>query len=131
MSELNREQIIKALENWVKNYDGNALDFTILCNALALITSQEQMIKELGEENDRLMREKKALKCVVATARTQAKADTVRKMQERFTILLKKEFDKNTPEDASFYFKNGSIMMWGIANRVFAQIAKEMLEGKL
>lgn len=57
MENLNAEQIKKALENWVKNYDGNALDFTILCNALALINSQEQRIKELTEENERLRAE--------------------------------------------------------------------------
>jgi hypothetical protein len=80
------------------------VDVTDLKRALALINSQEQRIKELAEdlhatrteltrvqeENERLMRYKTALECVVSTARNQAKADTVRKLQER----LKAECNK-------------------------------------
>ena len=64
------------------------------------------------------------------TANVAPIADTVKKMQERFSLLLKKEYEENTPDGASFFFKNGSLMMWSIADRVFAQIAKEMLEGE-
>ena len=53
MENLNAEQVKKALENWVKNYDGKVLDFVTLCNSLALINSQEQRIKELTEEVER------------------------------------------------------------------------------
>ena len=45
--ELNRDQIVKALECWIKNFDGKLTDFKTLCEALALI-------KELTEENERL-----------------------------------------------------------------------------
>lgn len=129
--ELNREQIIKALEycNTAKRcidcpYRESDCE-TLYPNALALI-------KELTEENERLRAipeelYKEMSERMVEERKIERKL-TVRKMQERFTFLLKKEFDKNTPEDASFYFKNGSIMMWGIGNRVFAQIAKEMLD---
>ena len=91
-----------------------------LCgDALALINSQEQRIKELAEENERLMREKTALECVVSTARNQAKADTVRKMQER----LKAEM-RNTAK-YSFGSREYSV----IGEAFIDQIAKEMLEG--
>ena len=89
-------------------------------NALALINSQEQRIKELAEENERLMREKTALECVVSTARNQAKADTVRKMQER----LKAEM-RNTAK-YSFGSREYSV----IGEAFIDQIAKEMLEGE-
>ena len=111
----------------------------LLRDALALINSQEQRIKELTaenerlrennkqivtdavrsvskltEENERLMREKTALECVISTARNQATADTVRKMQER---LKKQVFSDATPHDMDLLhcFIDG--------------VAKEMLEG--
>jgi hypothetical protein len=60
----------------------------------------------------------------------QTRADTVKKMQERFSNLLEKEYKQYTPDGADHYFKNGSHMMWSIADRVFNQIAKEILEDK-
>lgn len=50
--EHNREQVIKALEHWSKNFDGKVTDLVTVCNALALINSQEQKIKKLTEENE-------------------------------------------------------------------------------
>ena len=137
MSELNREQIIKALEcccgdivecqkcAYVKN-GYNRCKERASQDALSLIN-------ELTEENERLReradRHLENLKAVLdERSESNIEADTVRKMQERFSILLKKEYEENTPEGASFYFKNGALMMWSIADRVFAQIAKEMLE---
>ena len=63
------------------------------------------------------------------TANVAPIADTVKKMQESFSNLLEKEYKQYTPDGADHYFKNGSHMMWSIADRVFNQIAKEMLEG--
>lgn len=110
--ELNRDQIIKALECCQKRkcqnctYDvfGNPLsNCRVKKHALALIkelTQAHKMLSEsydhlektkdkllserarLTEENERLMREKTALECIVSTARNQSKADTVRKMQK-------------------------------------------------
>ena len=57
-------------------------------------------------------------------------ADTVRKMQERFSSLLSEEYRKYTPEGADQYFKNGAYMMRAIADRLIILIAKEMLEGE-
>ena len=90
---------------------------TFLMNVLSLINSQEQRIKKLTEENERLMREKTALECVVSTARNQAKADTVRKMQER----LISEFDRMHKNN----FMTVEVRQW-----IIDQIAKEMLEAE-
>ena len=69
----------------------------------------------LSEGNERLMREKTALECVVSTARNQAKTDTVKKMQER----LKQGCGRVKAEGQSVLVFTES---------AFDQIAKEMLE---
>ena len=86
--KLNRDDIIKALECGVRqNCDGCPLYDALGDSDGACLDIMPpnilSLIKELVEENERLMREKTALECVVATARNQAKNDTVRKMQER------------------------------------------------
>jgi hypothetical protein len=58
MENLNAEQVKKALENWMKNYDVNVQDFTILCKALALINKQEQRIGELEKRLRYLLQSK-------------------------------------------------------------------------
>lgn len=45
--ELNREQVVKDLERWAKNYDGKMTNFITLCNAVGLI-------EKLDNENKRL-----------------------------------------------------------------------------
>ena len=116
--ELNREQTKKALE-WCyaegtcgecpyQKICFEVSQWQILRDALAIINSQEQRIKELNEENERLMRDKTALECIVATARNQAKADTVRKMH---SMLCEGRVS------------NDNVVI--VAN----QVAKEMLEG--
>lgn len=106
MENLNAEQIIRALEccangGWCIRdgcplYKDDEFGDIEKCtselskNALALIKSQDQRIAELTEENERSMREKTALECVVSTARNQAKADTVRKMRELVRKKIKK-----------------------------------------
>lgn len=57
MENLNAEQIKKALERNIRvsmalDYDCPRITYSKLKDALALITSQEQRIKELGEELD-------------------------------------------------------------------------------
>ena len=92
------------------------------------------LIKELTEENERLRDERDRYKRYYFNhdydrMETDIRAEAYREMQERFSSLLEKEYKENTPEGADFYFKNGSHMMWSVADRVFDQIAKEMLEG--
>ena len=120
--ELNREQIIKALE-WCSelrlcvdcpmraegyfSHSGNACRKALMENSLSLI-------KELTEENERLMREKTALECVVSTARNQAKAAAVQKMKER---LINYES----------YDNGGGNYVVSVCD--IRQVAKEMEEG--
>ena len=150
MENLNAEQIIKALECCTseKHECANCsyCRDEYFCDreqfkkdALALINSQEQRIKELTEENERLQTylDEHFPKCIyqydgdvqeycvlgpcgqfktVADFQKQIEADTVRKMQESLKAHLEKpEF----PWDS-----------FTVAEEVIDQIAKEMLEDK-
>lgn len=87
--ELNREQIIKALEHWAKNFDGKVTDFVTLGQALALIKELTEEDKKLKAEADRLVAEidDGILTCNFICqpkheAETkQAKADTIRNIK--------------------------------------------------
>ena len=74
----------------------------------------QDLLYKAEAENDRLMRDKTALECIVETARNQAKADTVREMQDRFNRVF-----------------GGMDATQVLLRRTFDQIAKEMIgEGK-
>jgi hypothetical protein len=92
-----------------------------LCgDALALITSQEQRIGELTEENERLRAENDELCDNIACLeidKENAERRTVRKMQERL--------DKRFCHDPAFLGVEQRLIM-----EVIDQIAKEMLEGQ-
>lgn len=121
--ELNREQVIKDLQEIVDNYSGSWQRFNVLDNALTLI-------KELTEENSRCVvfrGEEGSLKINlpeellghpdpvgdkgICGCYKQCQAGTVKKMQESFSNLLEKEYKQYTPDGADHYFKNGSHMM--------------------
>ena len=138
--ELNREQIIKALECCLEGEcDGCTYNEQTSCKEY-LLNDAISLIKELTEENEKLRADiakeftcvfgqpHKVTDCPIDDEIAKAKADTVRKMAEKFSSLLEKEYKENTPEGADHYFKNGALMMWSIADRVFDQIAKELLE---
>lgn len=138
--ELNREQIKKALEccttgtcTECPKFNKVPCKIPLMRDALALIkelTEEVASWKEIAEgyqklfedcaedraklteENERLMRDKTALECIVSTARNQAKSDTVRKMQER---LNEKLYSVPTVYNAHF-------------RKMIDQIAKEMME---
>ena len=115
--ELNREQIIKALECWIKNFDGKVTDFKTL-------TESALLIKKLTEENERLKEFSSSKcadcagctswKCDCANIEAQAKFDIVRKMQER---LLKE-------------LRTGNIIMDKSIADIINRITQEILEGK-
>lgn len=120
MSELNAEQIKKALVVcWDTTcsdceFDNNCEGHWQVCeNALSLINSYEQKIKELTEENERLH-----ASCTELTQNLhECKADTVRKMQRLIEERLDISADGYSTEE--------------VKNDVFNtidQIAKEMLE---
>ena len=142
MENLNAEQIIneiqsfiKALKDcggWVKRGNGEGwFNHEILADALALINSQEQRIKELTEENERLRAENvdcqlgfrlledafERLEKINEQTEAETRAETVGQMQER----LKERF--STATRYSKYSGAGVVM-------VIDQIAKEMVEGE-
>ena len=51
---MNDSEIIKALERWIKNFDGKATDYITLCSALDLINRQKAEIERLEETKNRL-----------------------------------------------------------------------------
>ena len=95
--ELNREQIIKALEccyeNTLSCIDCPYQDKYIECSNLTI--NALSLIKELTEENERLSEDNYRLHCdimldikdeVIADTIDQTKRATVRKMQERLRV---------------------------------------------
>jgi hypothetical protein len=116
MENLNAETVKKALELCANEWYCGLCEFTekecalIKKNALALINSLEERIKELAEENERLKDstvDYRNIPYIVADAR----ADTVRKMQERVLQLF--------PCDKKFTT---------ISRFTIDQVAKEMLK---
>ena len=123
--ELNREQIIKALECCSKETCedcpyANEDIFDTSCG-INMAKDALALIKELTEENERLRAEcenqsllwKKHFESIYETAKETVKADTVRKMQER----IKEHCIK------------GGIYPAFVASTI-DQIAKEMVEEK-
>ena len=137
MENLNAEYIKVALKchSDPKNkceicpYNKKCCSMALSNDALALINSQEQRIKELSEENERLSKEvadlQDELKCEKETNNhlcdeyMSAKADTVREMQERFKAEM-----RNTAK-YSFGGREYSV----IGEAFIDQIAQEMVEG--
>ena len=137
--ELKREEIIKALECFHHRILNSKLAEKVTEGEMMAVVDALSLINELTEENERLksveftcgfVKPHKVLECPIFDEIVRAEADTVREMKERFSSLLEKEYKEYTPEGADQYFKNGSYMMWSIADRVFHQIAKEMLEDR-
>ena len=114
--ELNAEQIKKAL----KEMNMTGVSPTAIRNALALITSQEQRIAELTEENEGLITDNTILKqkrmniFEIGDAYDRGKIKGVRQMQERLTSCFCPDCDYSGHD----------------VQRVIDQIAKEMLEGE-
>lgn len=99
-------------------------------NAPTIDVAPMEEVERLQDEADRYKRYyfNHCFDELRANVEADVRAETVRKMAEKFSSILEKEYRENTPEGADYYFKNGALMMWSIADRVFAQIAKEMLE---
>lgn len=131
MENLNAEQVKKALECCGGERKlcrdcpyacGSRYCVVVLReDALALITSQEQKIKELTEENERLRAEneiksqKRANIFEISNAFERGRTDGVRKMQER---LKAQRFSDASPHD------------YDLLHCVIDGIAKKMLEGE-
>lgn len=123
MENLNAEQVIRAFECCHSVLLGCSdcpfINDSKECadtdrNVLAILNSQEQRIKELTEENERVKEYNNSLVDTIEKQEQEifsAKADTVRKMSERLK--------------AEFYGKYGSDV-----HITINKIAKEMLEGE-
>lgn len=84
--ELNREQVVKALEKWMKNYDGNVANFVTLGNAIRLIEKlddENKRLQELASEcqqyNEAWVEDNGKLRKHIKTIREEA----VRKMKDK------------------------------------------------
>ena len=87
------------------------------------LDNANDLLFKAEDEIERLMREKTALECIVSTARNQAKADTVRKMQ----TAIEEYYSKPTYQPAKDHpIKHTQIEHLLV---VIDQIAKKMLEG--
>lgn len=124
MENLNAEQIIKALERNIQlsldlNYGFPRITYSRLRDTVALIISQEQRIKELAEENERLRAEneiksqKRANIFEIANAFERGRTDGVRKMQEALEHRIHSKL---------------SYHGWYLKETVIAEITKEMLD---
>ena len=82
--EFNREQVVKSLEKWMKNYDGKVTNFATLGSAIGLI-------EKLDDENQKLKRDIEILEDVLETSGKvlvqAAKLDTVRHMRDKLTAM--------------------------------------------
>ena len=81
---------------------------------ITICETKIDLLKKAEAENERLMRDKTNLECIVTSARNLARADTVKKMQERLS-----EAFKHYPQRCGECCKEK-----------VDQIAKEMLEDK-
>ena len=103
--ELNREQVVKALEKWMKNYDGKVTNFSTLGNAIGLIEKLDDENKRLQdliqevqqyneawvEDNGKLRKEMKVIK-----------ADTVGTMKDKLTAMS--EFYLHADRDGGLHY---------------------------
>ena len=86
MMELNREQVVNALEKWVKNYDGKMINFITLCNAVGLIEKLDDenkrlqdLLKEAQQYNEEWVEDNGKLRQQMKTIRE----ETVQKMKDK------------------------------------------------
>jgi hypothetical protein len=155
MIELNAEQIKKALERNIRvsmalAYDCPRITYSKLREALALINSQEQKIKELTEENERLKEhlDEHFPKCIyqydgevqeycvlspcgqfktVAEFQKQIEANTVRKM----SALLNAQIDEITRSRIELRAFPFAALLAERMKVIVAETAKKVEEGSV
>lgn len=114
--------IIKALEDWIKNYDGSYVNFKILGNALDLITQQQAENENLKVENQSLRSAANSLKMHYEEAQAEVEGLNAKNM---LTVSEKNAFR------TSFY--NGLKQLKTAkaeAYKEFAEKAKEFMHNK-
>lgn len=97
--KLTNNEIIKALEQWIKNYDGSFVNFKILANALDLITCQQEEIENLKVENQSLRGAANSLKMHYEKA--QANIERLKKYDEERDIRLHARLIANTKSETA------------------------------
>lgn len=124
----NREQVVKSLEKWMKNYDGKVTNFVTLGNAIGLIEELieenerlQDLVKEVQQYNEAWVEDNGKLRKEMKTL----KADTVQNMQERLEDRIDQTinvFDFQISECNAI-----RQVLRGVKNDIY-QIAKEVLE---
>ena len=117
--ELNKEQVVKALEKWMKNYDGKVTNFVTLGNAIGLIEELveenerlQNLVKELQQYNEAWVEDNGKLRQGMKTLKT----DTVQKMR----AMLKERSFRDVPVFGEPYSCVDFV--------IIDQVAKELLE---
>ena len=104
--KLTDSEIIKALEEWIKNYDGSYVNFKKLGNALDLInrlqaensnltsdlTSLQNDLTSAKAENERLRENNKAIMQTIADVHTEAYKECIEKVKEEIKQALKSNY---------------------------------------
>ena len=110
--ELNREQVVNALEKWMKNYDGKVTNFVTLGNAVSLIeklddenerlknviAKYEDIVDKEHEHNQEMIGD---LNEILGNIRY-IKVDTVQKMRDKLTTMS--EFYLHADRDGGLYY---------------------------
>lgn len=129
--ELNAEQIKKALERNIRvsmalAYDCPRITYSKLKDALALINSQEQKIKELTEEKERLRASSIDYRNI-PIIREEARADTARKM----SALLNAQIDEITASRIELRAFPFAALLAERMKVIVADTAKKVEEGSV
>ena len=77
---MDEHAISEALERWIKNFDGNAVDLANLCNALDLIKRQQMEI-------DILIRKKESLRNEICEL--QSEVERLKEFEYAYNSLFK------------------------------------------
>ena len=127
--ELNREQVVNALEKWMQHYDGKITNFATLGNAIGLIEKLDDENKKLRseleevdiayeeerQEHEKWLEEQRVL---FNEAMQHVEADIVRRMREK--LFNRSEFLLRADNDGGLLYVD--FCMW------FDETAKELLE---
>ena len=79
------KEIIKALEDWVKNFEGKATDFITLNSALDLINRQQAEIEKLKDKYEVVYQP-------IAMVKAEAKVEAIKELVKKLLINLEYDY---------------------------------------